>query len=155
MNSLTNRETAAVLAGLRLLQLCLEDDHLADSADLVDRFVIDEIIDDAGTLEPLSVQEIEMLCERINAGWMVTEPDGSPAQSESPKAPDAFPVPDDTTEDPPDYESEELADVACHSRYCPRKGVQAKDLPEDASPFWYSQEFDTLVCPDCGGMDVH
>ena len=46
----------------------------------------------------------------------------------------------------------QFLDAACHGFMCPRKGVPARELPDDADPFViYDGE---LYCPDCGGTDV-
>lgn len=54
------RETAAVLAGLRLLQRGIELDYVSD--------VIRDIATDGGYFTVLSQTEIAALCERINCG---------------------------------------------------------------------------------------
>lgn len=56
VSGLTSRETAAVLAGLRLLQCNLPSLTIG----------IQNIFDDGGTLSPLDEDEIDDLCERIN-----------------------------------------------------------------------------------------
>ncbi len=52
---LNNREVATVLAALRHWQRVTNP-----------RLELEEIASDGGTLEPLSVEEIDDLCERIN-----------------------------------------------------------------------------------------
>ena len=54
----TDRETAAILAGLRLYQ----ENHRRFSDDLF------EIASCCGDFEPLNVDEVDVLCERINCG---------------------------------------------------------------------------------------
>lgn len=53
------RETAAVLAGLRLLQCHADDGY--ENPEILD------VADDLGTQEPLTAEEIEALCARFNA----------------------------------------------------------------------------------------
>src|SRR5262245_23443803 len=80
---LNDRELAAVLAGLRLLQ-----DHAHDGY----QEAIVEVASDGGKLDPLNASEIDALCERLNLDargvtgrpvkvrvWSVTtESDGNP-----------------------------------------------------------------------------
>ncbi len=60
-----DRENAAILAGLRLLQ-AMRENRLGTTAQ-IDRD-IDDVESDGGSLEVLSVEEIDDLCERINSG---------------------------------------------------------------------------------------
>lgn len=58
---LTQRERATVLAALRFHR----DEHLQAGSDIPD-LVIAEIAADGGRLQPLSGQEVDRLCERLN-----------------------------------------------------------------------------------------
>lgn len=60
------RETAAVLAGLRLLQAWRED-KVRTSEPEID-VAIDDIESSSGQFEPMSSDEIDDLCEAINIG---------------------------------------------------------------------------------------
>ena len=55
--TLSYREHATMLAALRYYQNDLRDDH---------NWLHGEIATDGGTLDPLTVEEIDALCERIN-----------------------------------------------------------------------------------------
>lgn len=57
--NLNHRELAAVLAGLRLIQAELPRGEFLPQG-------VQSVFDDEGTLEPLSVDEIHTLCERLN-----------------------------------------------------------------------------------------
>ena len=57
---MTRREDAAILTGLRLLQNALEDPETLRHDPVYD------VLTDAGELEPLLIDEINRLCERIN-----------------------------------------------------------------------------------------
>lgn len=59
---LEDDELAAVLAGLRLLQNHLKEPGIEELG------VVADILTNGGTLEPLSVEEINALCERLNSG---------------------------------------------------------------------------------------
>ena len=61
---LNDRELGAVLAGLRLLQGLREDRVQTGSAEL--DVSIDDIETSSGEFEPLTVDEIDGLCERMN-----------------------------------------------------------------------------------------
>lgn len=63
---LNDRELGAVLAGLRLLQALKEDKAQTRSADL--DVALDDIETSAGEVEPLTIDEIDVLCERMNCG---------------------------------------------------------------------------------------
>jgi len=60
---LSDREFAAILAGLRLLQLELESGR---SINLLQK--VWDVLTDAGEVEPLDVEEIDSLCENLNCG---------------------------------------------------------------------------------------
>jgi hypothetical protein len=59
-SELDEREAAAVLAGLRLLQAELANNGGQGLGDISD------VLDNSGTVDPLEPDEIEELCERIN-----------------------------------------------------------------------------------------
>jgi hypothetical protein len=61
MKTLDSRETAAVLAGLRLLQ------HWMDETD-PDDDGIQDILENGGDIITMNANEIEDLCEKINTG---------------------------------------------------------------------------------------
>lgn len=63
--TLDDRELAAVLAGLRMLQL--EVKSVADSSNWIDQEIHD-IYTDADSLVGLDSDEIDSLCERLNIG---------------------------------------------------------------------------------------
>ncbi|MGD9613819.1 MAG: hypothetical protein AB7H90_01330 [Alphaproteobacteria bacterium] len=65
--ALPDRELAAVLAGLRLLQC-----GYVASGDPDDQAGIELIASNNGALVPLDDDEIDALCERLNSGGMVT-----------------------------------------------------------------------------------
>lgn len=62
-----DRETAAVLAGLRSLQLSLISHKLQVGS------TIDNIFNNCDTLNPLNAHEIDLLCEKINEDEAVAE----------------------------------------------------------------------------------
>ena len=63
MIELNDRELAAVLAALRMRQKYLRHTTAIGRSDHAY-----DIASDGGALEPLTAQEIEELCERINLG---------------------------------------------------------------------------------------
>jgi hypothetical protein len=64
---LNNRELAAVLAGLRLLQHSIVAEGYNNLPD-----AIDDIFQDGGTLKPLALAEIDELYGRLNTGMNST-----------------------------------------------------------------------------------
>lgn len=58
------RESAAILAGLRLLQALRNDEITTKDADM--DVAIDDIESDGGNFEVLTSDEIDELCERVN-----------------------------------------------------------------------------------------
>jgi hypothetical protein len=62
LQSLTPRELAAILAGLRMAQARAGDGWPEDGSSY--RL----IASDGGRFEPLTVAEIEVLCDRVNFG---------------------------------------------------------------------------------------
>lgn len=61
---MNRRELATVLAALRQRQQQMEHQELVSCYDLD----LSDIADDGGTVVPLTVEEIDALCERLNAG---------------------------------------------------------------------------------------
>lgn len=61
------RELSTVLAALRCYQCCLDGDTII----VADSFA--DIASDGETLVPMSADEIDTLCERINAGGSTDE----------------------------------------------------------------------------------
>lgn len=60
--TLSNEELGAVLAGLRTLQ-----EMMIEQPDGVRfKFAFSEIMTDGGSIEPLTVEEIDELCQKIN-----------------------------------------------------------------------------------------
>ncbi|KPN62880.1 hypothetical protein SAMN04488527_16012 [Aliiroseovarius crassostreae] len=57
--TLDTRQLAAVLAGLRLIQAELPRSEFLPHG-------VSEIYDDGGTIDPLSAEELDNLCETIN-----------------------------------------------------------------------------------------
>jgi len=79
--------------------------------------------------EPLNVHEIDALCEKINFS----------------------PELDEEMIEPP-------ADLTCHNPRCVRCGLIVAEMKETSygpDPFWYSEDLDSWMCPDCGGTDVY
>lgn len=65
MNTIiSDRKQAAILAGLRLLQAWREDKIMTRDANIDSS--IDDVESDGGTHEPLSADEIDILCEELN-----------------------------------------------------------------------------------------
>lgn len=60
VNTLIKAELNAVLAGLRLLQARVTPGSSRSAMDVID------ILTDEGTDDPLTTEEIDRLCERIN-----------------------------------------------------------------------------------------
>ena len=63
MREITKRELATILAALRFHQ----DENLQGDGDIPDRH-LREIATDCGRLKPLSLQEVNRLCENLNVG---------------------------------------------------------------------------------------
>lgn len=64
MHTMNARELASVLAGLRMLQHAI-------TGTVADKDGIADIRTDSGELEPLSADEIDTLCERLNSGSLL------------------------------------------------------------------------------------
>ena len=60
------RELATVMAALRFHQ----DENLQSGADIADK-VVKDIATDSGSFEPLDIEQVGRLCERLNIGHIM------------------------------------------------------------------------------------